>query len=277
MRPLQFLRRLLLPIISAAVMSTLAVTFAQAEKVTVKVLPRPVQAAAVAGWSPQLTKDVAAALKGKALAAGVTKATWTGRNFAKHHIIPQTYLQAAAGLALLNTVGDQSLRDRLVAALRTIAAGAAGGPPAAWNLGPVVWAPINLFEGPDGYYRSDDPGEGGEKKRPRSFDQTRWKLLQAALTALENAGRMTAQAYTSSTDNLNKMQKGGKTRFAMIVEAFEALASFQAGKAGVSPFARADWVDGSGKALVVADLIAYMNSEVVAKLSSARKQAYQLR
>ncbi len=277
MRPLQFMCRLLLPMISAAVMSALAVTAAQAEKVTVKIVPRPAQAAAVAGWSPQLTTDVTAALTGKALAAGVTNATWTGRNFAKHHIIPQTFLQAAAGLALLNTVGDQSLRDRLVAAIQTIAAGAAGGPPAAWNLGPVVWAPINLFEGPDGYYRSDDPGEGGEKTRPRSFDQTRWKLLQTALTALENAGSMTAQAYTSSTDNLNKMQKGGKTGFGMIVEAFEALANFQAGQPGVSALARTDWVDNSGNGFVVADLIVYMNSEVVAQLSGARKQAYHLR
>ncbi|MEM5473938.1 hypothetical protein WNZ14_19605 [Hoeflea sp. AS60] len=277
MTSLQFLYRLLLPMISAAVISALAVTAAQAEKVTVKIVPRPAQAAAVTGWSPQLNTDVAAALTGKALAAGVTNATWTGRNFAKHHIIPQTYLQAAAGLALLNTVGDQSLRDRLVAAIRTISAGAAGGPPAAWNLGPVVWAPINLFEGPDGFYRSDDPGEGGEKTRPRSFDQTRWTLLQTALKSLENAGKMTAQAYTSSTDYLNKMQKGGKTGFGIIVEAFEGLANFQGGQAGVSAFARTDWVDNSSNTFVVADLIVYLNSQVVAQLSGAKKNAYHLR
>lgn len=277
MRPIQFLFRMLLSLASAIIISAFSLTAAQAGKVTIKIVPRPAQAAAVAGWSPQLTVDVAAALAGKALAPGVTNATWTGRNFAKHHIIPQTYLQAVAGLALLSDVGNPNLRDRLVTAIRAISAGVAGGPPAPWNLGPVVWAPINLFEGPDGYYRDDDPGEGGEKKRPRSFPLARWNLLQTALTSLNDGGKMTAQAYTSTTGHLNKMQKGGKTRFAMIVEAFEGLASYQGGQPGVSPFDRTDWVDTSNNHIVVADLIVYLNSEVVARLARAKKNAYHLR
>lgn len=281
MTPFRFAFRSLLYFVSAVLTITITLVLTasavQAGKVTVKIVSRPAQAAAVAGWSQQLTVDATAALTGKPLAPGVTVPIWIGVNFAKHHIIPQTYLQAAAGLALLSDAGTQALRDRLVTSIRAISAGPAGGPPLAWNLGPVVWAPINLFEGPDGFYREDDPGEGGETKKPKSFDQARWALLQTALTSLTTGGKMAPSVYTTSTDYLNKMQKGGKTGFTMIVEAFEGLATYQRGQPGVSPFARTDWIDRSNQTINLDNLIVYVNSQVVARLAQARKQAYHLR
>ncbi|WP_299860400.1 hypothetical protein [uncultured Hoeflea sp.] len=250
---------------------------AHAGKITIQIVARPAQAAAVAGWSAQLEADAGAALAGKEMAPGVTVPIWIGVNFAKHHIIPQTYLQAVAGLAITSTAGNQGQRDRLVTAIRTISAGPAGGPPGQWNLGPVVWAPINLFEGPDGFYRSDDPGEGGETKKPKTFDQLRWSLLQDALKSLTNGGIMAPKSYTTTTDYLNKMQKGGKTGFEIIVEAFEALAAYRGGQAGVSPFSTTDWVGQGNRPIDLEDLIVYVNNLVVARLSQKMKNAYHLR
>lgn len=250
---------------------------AHAGKITIQIVARPAQAAAVAGWSAQLEADAGTALAGEEMAPGVTVPIWIGVNFAKHHIIPQTYLQAVAGLAITSTAGNQGQRDRLVTAIRTISAGPAGGPPGQWNLGPVVWAPINLFEGPDGFYRSDDPGEGGETKKPKSFDELRWSLLQNALKSLTNGGIMAPKSYTTSTDYLNKMQKGGKTGFEIIVEAFEALAAYRGGQPDVSPFSITDWVGQGNRPINLKDLIVYVNSLVVARLSQKMKNAYHLR
>jgi hypothetical protein len=259
-----------------------ATTLLANTKVSIPIAPRPAQAAAVAGWSANLTGLVAppgGVLGGKVLAAGVTSASWIGINFAKHHIVPQTYLQVVAGLAINTSAGTDALRSRLTTAIKAIAAGAAGGPPNAWNLGPVVWAPVNLFEGPTGFLRSDDPGDGPEPNKPKSFDASRWKLLLTATAAVDGVKeKLSDTSFDTSTDSLNKQQSGGKTGFQKIVEAFEALATYvKTNNPTVSPFAAADWVNNAGTAINLADLIGYSNSQVVAVLVNAKKGAYQLK
>ncbi|MFL5346456.1 MAG: hypothetical protein ACJ8AT_16845 [Hyalangium sp.] len=249
-------------------------------KVTVQLVARPTQAAAVTGWSAHL--DTAAqnaiAASGKPLVTGQTRATWIGINFSKHHIVPQTYLQVIAGLSINADAGTPELRTRLVTAIRGIAAGAAGGPPAAWNLGPVVWAPINLFEGPTGSYRSDDPKEGSENVKPKSFDNTRWTRLQAIKTALTGLGSINGEVFETNTDKLNQMQRGGKTGFQLLVEAVEGLAALaEAAPVPVQPFVETDWVDAQNKQINLSNLIGFRNSEVQVSLLDAKRNAYHLR
>lgn len=247
-------------------------------KVTVRLVARPAQAAAVNGWSGYLDTAAQNALNGKQLAPGQTRANWIGINFSKHHIVPQTHLQVIAGLAIHADAGTPELRTRLVTAIRAISAGAAGGPPAAWNLGPVVWAPINLFEGPTGSYRSDDPKDGGERTKPKSFDSTRWTRLQAVNTAITGLGSINGDVFETNTDSLNKMKPGGKTGFQLLVEAVEGLAALvEAGAVSVHPFAETDWVDAQSKAINLSNLIAYNNSLVQVSILDAKRNAYRLK
>lgn len=251
---------------------------ALAAKITIPIVARPAQPAAVAGWSGNLTTlaQNATNVPPNPL-PGAQVPAWIGINFSKHHIIAQTNLQVVAALAINAQAGNQGMRDRLVAAIRTISAGAAGGPPAAWNLGPVVWAQVNLFEGPTGFYRSDDPGEGNETTRPRSFDQTRWTRLQTAMQAIGNVRTGgSSSSFETSTDALNQQQTGGKTGFQKIVEAFEALAAFPA-HGTVSPFAAPDWVDNGNNAIQLSSLVVYNQSQIQIALAQAKKNAYRVK
>jgi hypothetical protein len=250
----------------------LAANTAFAGKVTVPIGARPAQPAAVDGWSGEVTAAAHTALTGKTMAAGDTEAQWIGINFSKHHILPQTYLQVVAGLSVEAQAGNADLRTRLVAAICRLAAGNAGGPPAAWSLGPVAWSPVNLFEGPTGFYRSDDPGEGGETSKPKSFDATRWQKLQTLKGAVDNLGAIAGAQFETSTDKLNKQQTGGKTGFQKLVEAFEALDN-----AVVRPFTNTDWVSGAGGPFNVADLIVFRDSKVAVAISPSKKNGYKLK
>jgi hypothetical protein len=227
-------------------------------------------------WSAELLNAANAALAAKnpPAAAMPSGTAWIGTNFSRHHVIPQQYLQALVGLS---QAADSDIADTdanklaLQGALRKIRY-----PSAAPLLTGLVWAPVNLFEGPVGFLRSDEPGNDFELNKPRSFDEKRWNALRNVvdvMTVLEFSNQ--GSEFTVSAQTLNA--KGG---LAKLTAAVVDLAKYtQENPVPIHRFANADWVDGrSLSAINLQDLVGFSNSLIVTdSLVASKKNAYRLK
>jgi hypothetical protein len=239
---------------------------------------RPTAPAAI-DWSAGLKAAAQTALQNKtrpgyaAITAG-NVTIWVGTNFSNHHILPQTSLQA---LVQITQTSDDNISHTnqdwisIGQSLATIGAGAAA--PLLTN---VVWSPVNLFEGPTGYLRSDDPKSGTEPNKPRSFNQARWAALQEVNTKLNAVGALSSDGkkFVLNAKTLNA--QGGLHNLA---DALKKLATVVANTAPtVQPFAADDWVDNNNRRLLLDDLVGYFeNALVFNSLLLPKQSAYKLR
>ena len=136
----------------------------------------------------------------------------------------------------------------------------------------MVWAPVNLFEGLVGYYRSDDPHDAAEPNKPKSMDNARWTALQNVNAALLAVGQLSSDG-TRFVLNAKKLNaQGGLHTLSTRLTELAAQTT-----AAPLPFTASDWVDNAGKAVQLSDLVVYNNNAIVAALNPAKKSAYQLR
>jgi hypothetical protein len=100
-----------------------------------------------------------------------------------------------------------------------------------------AWMGCNLFVGPSGTWRLDDPHEGAEERKPRSFPEGRWNNLHALHRFLDTyAYEFDDTAKTVSTVEI-VLEEGGFV--AGLLERLEGLAAF--GR-DAHPFTPDDWV-----------------------------------
>ncbi|AEK61454.1 hypothetical protein [Collimonas fungivorans] len=227
-------------------------------------------------WSAELLNaaDTALAAKNPPAAAVPNGLNWVRTNFSRHHIIPQQYLQA---LVAITQAPDSDIADADVGkvALRK-ALGKIRYPSAAPLLTGVVWAPVNLFEGPVGFLRSDEPGNDFELNKPRSFDEKRWDALRNVvhvMTVLEFSNE--GSKFTVSAQTLNA--RGGLAR---LTEAVVALAKYtDDNRVAIHRFSNTDWIDGRSLAAInLQDLVGYSSSLIVTdSLVASKKNAYRLK
>lgn len=222
------------------------------------------------GWSGALAAAADTALHARAPNATATNIdNWIGVNFARHHVLPQTWMQALVKIteADNNDVCDRAIQQNILSSLKAIQVG--GREPL---LTGVAWAPINLFEGPNKDLRSDDPDEGPEPVKPASFDATRWSRLDAVKQQLKKLGAPNGQYFVLKADVLNA--QGGLRDLATALSELAKLAP----QPNPQPFLASDWVSTSDtrQAINFADLIGYYNNQVnYTSMVSARK--YQLK
>jgi hypothetical protein len=229
------------------------------------------------GWSAGLTASAYAALAAAPNGAALQedqKKVWIGTNFARHHVIPQRYMQTLWQLSRLDTSkcavldGDRAL---IAAALKKMQAVTTQA-----DVGAVIWAPANLFEGPTGTLRGDDPASEIETVRPRSFDVARWTALKNVMAALQKIGALdTTGTWFVIRDIRDLTSPGGLHTLAL---AIDAIATATADVRQPQPFSNTDWVDSNGQAIALRDLISYLNNRIVTdKTASGKVHAYRLR
>lgn len=244
-------------------------------RIDLAITDRPAMPAAIV-WSLNIQNaaDAALAAKNPPGVAAPNSAAWIGVNFSRHHIIPQKYLQALYQMTL---APDQDIKNdddkkQLVRSLEYIQA--AGYP--ALATGSVVWAPVNLFEGPTGVYRRDDPGSKPELKKPKSFDETRWAALQKVVTALEKVGRLNANGDRFEIDAKKLNKDAG---FVDLVSAVTALARLTRDThPNPQAFLNTDWIDKESKALNLGNLIGFFNNAILTnQIIESRKSVYSLK
>lgn len=235
--------------------------------------PRPTVPASI-NWSGSLLTQAEVALNAKKIPpnnVAPTVQTWIGPNFSLHHTLPQTSMQALYQITQTATsdISNDSDKQAIVSALATLQASGLG---SGLTLGRVVWAPVNLFEGLVGYYRSDDPHDAAEPNKPKSLDNARWTALQNVNAALLAVGQLSSDGtrFVLNAKKLNA-QGGLHTLSTRLTE----LAAHTT--AAPLPFTASDWVNTAGKAVQLTDLVVYNNSAIVAALNPARKSAYQLK
>jgi len=245
---------------------------------TLPIAARPTMPTAYA-WSAALGNAAGTMLRAQQqppptiTAAEITQ--WTGVNFSRHHIIPQTYLQALvqlSGSAALSSC-DAVKADRLViaSALQAIKHPAAGAP----LLTAVAWAPVNLFEGPVSFLRGDDPGSMPEASRPKSFDQPRWAALKAVVAGMDQLGAMSQDGTAFVVTDKKLLTPGGS--YHAIAVALQALAKL-AQPAQAAAYANADWVDNNRQAINLKDIVGYIDSRIVITTPLQNKEhAYSLK
>ena len=157
----------------------------------------------------------------------------------------------------------------MVTALTTLHARGAG---TGLTRGRVVWAPVNLFEGLVGYYRSDDPHDAAESSKPKSMTSTRWSALQNVNAALLAVGQLSADG-TRFVLNAKKLNaQGGLHTLSTRLTALAAQTT-----ASPLPFTASDWVNNAGKAVQLTDLVVYRDSTIVTAINQAKSRAYQLK
>lgn len=273
--PLASLRRLLAALLISA--SALSATAWAAGKtsgdISLPIAARPAAPASIT-WSGSLLTQAEAALNAKKIPpnnVAPTVQTWIGPNFSLHHTLPQTSMQALYQITQTSTsdISNDSDKQAIVSALSTLQAAGAG---TGLTLGRVVWAPVNLFEGLVGYYRSDDPHDAAEPNKPKSMDNARWTALQNVNAALLAVGQLSSDG-TRFVLNAKKLNaQGGLHTLSTRLTELAAQTT-----AAPLPFTASDWVDNAGKAVLLSDLVVYNNSAIVAALNPAKKSAYQLK
>lgn len=67
-------------------------------------------------------------------------------------------------------------------------------------IGAISWLEYNIFKGPRGLSRSDDPSQLGEKVKPASFPKARWEKLDSLLKMYSTIGKKSA---ATKGDTLN--------------------------------------------------------------------------
>jgi hypothetical protein len=234
-------------------------------------------------WSQTIKDGALAALTAKtptgtAAPKPTAVDTWLGTNFARHHMIPQTSLQALYQLSQTGTddVSDNADKQSLLKSLKTIQA--TGYPGVA--LGGVVWAPVNLFEGPTRFYRADDPADAPEPNRPKSVDNDRWLALQGVVGALNKIGVLNAAGdkFVVNAKVLNA--QGGLKELASAMKKLADYVTEHVAKSTVQAFLNTDWSDlrNGKRPLNLQDLVGYYDSKIVTdSILTARKAAYQLK
>lgn len=243
--------------------------------INLPIAARPAQPAAIV-WSAHIQTAADVALRAKNLLGQPVPNTntWIGTNFSRHHIIPQTSLQALYQLTQTSNtdVTNDSTKQAITTALKKIQ-------PAGYNvvaLGGVVWAPVNLFEGPTGFFRSDDPGSAPEPNKPKSFDNTRWLTLKKVLGTLDAVGALSNDSSTFVVDAKKLNAQGGLTAIRDALAEMAQLVTDQ--RFAVQPLAETDWIDNNSKAIDLADLIRFNNTTIVVDTpASGLKGSYRLK
>jgi hypothetical protein len=227
-------------------------------------------------WSPALLNSATLTLAAKNLPNHALPNTnaWVGVNFSRHHIISQAYLQA---LVDISQAKDADIPDadtnkqKLTAALNKIRL-----PGGAALLTTVVWAPVNLFEGPTGFLRADDPESGFEGNKPASFDWNRWNALMGVIAALNNVdARNSGDTILVSAKKLNAQGGLGK-----LADAVSVLAEYaDQNHPTVQAFLNTDWVDTTNAGtLDLQNLVGYYNNDIVTNAPlQSKKSAYRLK
>jgi hypothetical protein len=87
-----------------------------------------------------------------------------GYSQTRHDILPQTYMQF-----LYDKMSDHPrYRQTLLTVCKRDHI----------ERDEFIYAPFNLFIGPDGSFRCDDPKEGIEAHRPQHFSEANWEVLE---------------------------------------------------------------------------------------------------
>ncbi len=138
-------------------------------------------------------------------------------NFTLHHIMPYCYVamighiidtlvkdiiqveESFAAISLsshLDIITSQLLADEQSSVnLQTVDVNN----PAESFVHKFAWMGVNLFMGPEGSWRFDDPGHGIETIKPWSFNKNQWDVLNDIFKILDNAFVITSagQGYTA--------------------------------------------------------------------------------
>lgn len=273
--PTMCLRRLLATlVISVSALSASALAAGKISgDISLPIGSRPTIPASI-NWSDSLLTQAEVALEAKKTSPESilpTPQAWVGPNFSLHHTLPQTSMQALYQLTQTATsdISNDSDKQAIVTALTTLQASGAG---TGLILGRVVWAPVNLFEGLVGYYRSDDPHDAAESSKPKSMTSTRWSALQNVNAALLAVGQLSADG-TRFVLNAKKLNaQGGLHTLSTRLTALAAQTT-----ASPLPFTASDWVNNAGKAVQLTDLVVYRDSTIVTAINQAKSRAYQLK
>ncbi len=99
-----------------------------------------------------------------------------------------------------------------------------------------AWMGVNLFIGPSGTWRLDDPKSSEETQRPQSFDVERWAAVHALKTFVDAFAEFDDNAHTVTTVKLDSESAGFLTGLLARLNALRSC-----GK-DAHPFTYDDWV-----------------------------------
>ncbi|MCY1073815.1 hypothetical protein [Archangium lansingense] len=158
-----------------------------------------------------------------------------------HHILSQRYMQLIFRIKEFKGEADYFRRFTNINAMTWKNT-------ATNKLAEWVWTPYNLFQGPTGQYRTDDPKSGIEQTKPHGLDGARWVALKMlAYTLFKHV----------KEDKLLKILAGEKVKFEVTdelhaelnrwLQAFHDAITEAHGNYAAYGFAGADWAQANGR------------------------------
>jgi hypothetical protein len=142
----------------------------------------------------------------------------------RHHILGRRYMQ------LLSAIVIEIRDDALLSALYGIAGAKRSDIQPDELHSAVFWSPLNLFFGPHGIDRVDDPGSDTERRKPLSFPVEVWKALMELKATLEDGvGRQTLRSYLAGNEVAISFNKASRKQLTEVLTKLRKLKKSSSG------------------------------------------------